>query len=96
MALDWASENKEHLANDTGRNISSPVSKKIHFKFVLNIIYKINILLCWAALLGVNEDKPGHASKSYGSTGMWHSGMEVYVPVTAIIPTSNDLAFCYV
>lgn len=32
--------------------------------------------------------------QSCGSTGMWHSGMEVNMPATAIIPNSNDLAFC--
>lgn len=66
MVLFRARENreKEHLVNDTGQNISYLGSKKIYFKFVLNMIYKIHVLLCWTALLVVNEDRPGHASKA--------------------------------
>jgi len=66
MVLNRARENreKEHLANDTGQNISFPASNKMYFKFILNMIYKINVLLCWTALLGVNEDKPGQTSKA--------------------------------
>lgn len=66
MVLYRARENREkdHLAIDIGQNISFPGSKKIYFKFVLNTISKINVLLCWTALLGVNEDKPGHTSKA--------------------------------
>lgn len=66
MILHRARENREkdHLAIDIGQNISFSGSKKIYFKFILNTIYKINVLLCWTALLVVNEDKSGHTSKA--------------------------------
>lgn len=66
MILHRARENREkdHLAIDIGQKISFPGSKKIYFKFILNTIYKINVLLCWTALLVVNEDKSGHTSKA--------------------------------
>lgn len=67
MVLYRARENREkaHLAIDIGQNISFPGSKKIYFSFVLYIRFKkINVLLCWTALLAMNEDKPGHTSKA--------------------------------